>query len=46
VLCAGCSGGDQNTVFTWLAEFGGLETEQDYPFKNVDDFCRYNPKRV
>lgn len=42
----GCSGGDQNSVFTYLADVGGMMSLKDYPFLNVDDFCHYKPSKV
>lgn len=42
----GCSGGDQNQAFTYLADVGGIMEEKDYPFMNVDNFCSFKRSRV
>ncbi|MEW5301330.1 MAG: hypothetical protein WDW36_004195 [Sanguina aurantia] len=36
----GCSGGDYQPVFNYVATTGGIALEQEYPYQGANDYCR------
>ncbi|WCJ30863.1 Cysteine proteinases superfamily protein [Euphorbia peplus] len=38
--CAGCNGGLMEKAFSFIKKIGGLTTEDDYPYKAIDDTCK------
>jgi len=39
---AGCNGGNPPTAYDYIKSAGGLEPEKDYPYKAVDQTCKFN----
>lgn len=42
----GCFGGDQPRALQWILQTGGLATEESYPYRGVNDFCRNTSDKV
>nr|XP_027214003.1 cathepsin L-like isoform X2 [Penaeus vannamei] len=42
----GCNGGMPENAYEAIAELGGLETENDYPYEAKDDKCHFNKNKV
>jgi len=43
---AGCGGGDPSQAYRYVAQQGGLELEQFYPYRAVQGRCQWNPAHV
>jgi len=46
VCNAGCNGGFQWSAFYDIMSWGGLQTEQDYPYTGYDGQCKLNKNKV
>lgn len=42
----GCDGGLQDSAFQYVIKNHGIDTEQSYQYKAVDESCRFNSKTV
>nr|XP_024216456.1 cathepsin L1-like [Halyomorpha halys]XP_024216457.1 cathepsin L1-like [Halyomorpha halys] len=42
----GCGGGLMDNAFRYVRENGGIDTEASYPYKGVDEKCRFNKANV
>jgi len=42
----GCSGGDPQQAYPWVASEGGMDTESTYPYTAEDGTCAFNPANV
>jgi C1A family cysteine protease len=42
----GCQGGLMEDAFAYTAEVGGIETEEDYPYKGKDQKCSFNQDKA
>uniref|UniRef100_A0A1I8PDI4 cathepsin L n=1 Tax=Stomoxys calcitrans TaxID=35570 RepID=A0A1I8PDI4_STOCA len=42
----GCTGGWPSSAFQYIADNGGIDTEDSYPYEAVNDNCRYNANSV
>jgi len=42
----GCNGGDTPTAYKYVESAGGMETEADYPYKAVNQACKFNKADV
>ena len=43
---SGCNGGLPENAYKAIADLGGLETEDDYPYEGVDDQCHIDKAEV
>lgn len=42
----GCSGGLMDNAFKYIEEVGGLDTEDSYPYKAIDDKCHFKNNSI
>lgn len=42
----GCNGGLPSQAYEEILRMGGLETEEDYPYKGIDDKCTFSPDKI
>lgn len=40
----GCYGGFPEAAFEYIRQNGGIDTEQSYPYEEIDGRCRYSPE--
>ena len=38
----GCNGGEMQIAFQWLADHGGVASEEDYPYKGYGQTCKFS----
>lgn len=43
---AGCNGGLMPNAFTYTIKNGGINSEQDYPYKGVDGQCHFDSSKI
>ena len=44
-LDSGCNGGLTQYALTWIAKYGGVMTEADYPYRGTKGACRSDPSK-
>jgi len=42
----GCNGGDTKTAYRYIIDAKGQDTEASYPYRAVDEACKFNPATV
>ncbi|XP_017031315.1 cathepsin L1-like [Drosophila kikkawai] len=42
----GCQGGFMTNAFNYIRENGGIDTEVSYPYKGINDKCKYNKAAI
>ena len=42
----GCDGGFPEQAVQYVADVGGIELEEDYPYQEKQQVCKFNPNRV
>lgn len=42
----GCNGGLPSQAYEEILRMGGLETEEDYPYKGIDDQCKFSAEKI